>query len=373
MRILSDNSSWQIFTQAQYDTLAFGTDGAIIRTGFGLNTDKMAATHLIEFRKRATPVSSYWWADPTVDVLAQARFIVATVKRLMLPSVWLDVEQYHSDWAAYMSGDYAAAYATRFTPAQLETFYHRLYNEVVAGLFGTGIQVGIYSADWFITGYCPALANWVYDCNYWEARYARYYNPAGLKEFYSIVGKPFPIERMRDCAQYFPIVRGIARQFESYLFVQGMNPHQDYNFITDEGFNKMFDMDMIVDPPVVVEPPTVHKEFLVNTLVLNIRSGAGVGYSKVGVYYKWTKVAILEVSGDWGRTDRGWISMALVVPIQGSYIVTAVWLNIRESAGSGSKVVGNLKLGDVVYQISTSGVWFNIGKGWVSSAYLKPA
>jgi hypothetical protein len=373
MKIGIDCSYYNNYSSTQYDLLASGIDFAIVRTGFGLNVDKKASTHLSEFRKRQVQVSSYWWADPTVEVSSQARFIVSTTKKNILPSVYLDVEQFWSDWAAYMRGDYATAFATRFTPAQLETFYHRLYNEVIAGFFGAGTETGIYSADWVIDGYCPSLASWVYDKNYFEARYLRYYNPSGLASIYQKFGKPISIDKLSEFIQVAPIVRGSARQWESLVYVDKLYEHQDYVFITDEGYNKMFDMDVVVDPPVVVEPPAVNKAFLVNTLVLNIRSGAGVGYSKVGVYYKWTKVAILEVSGDWGRTDRGWISMALVVPIQGSYIVTAAWLNIREFASTSSKVIGGLKLGDVVYQISTSGVWFNIGKGWVSSTYLKPA
>lgn len=49
---------------------------------------------------------------------------------------------------------------------------------------------------------------------------------------------------------------------------------------------------------------------------LNIRSGAGTGYPVVGNYPSGTKVTILEqktVGADkWGRTDKGWISMAYV-------------------------------------------------------------
>ena len=49
---------------------------------------------------------------------------------------------------------------------------------------------------------------------------------------------------------------------------------------------------------------------------LNIRSGAGTHYEKVGEYAGGAKVTILEqktVGADvWGRTDKGWISMAYV-------------------------------------------------------------
>ncbi len=40
---------------------------------------------------------------------------------------------------------------------------------------------------------------------------------------------------------------------------------------------------------------------------LNVRSGPSTGYSKVGGFSKGTKVAITEVSGQWGKCDKGWI------------------------------------------------------------------
>ena len=50
---------------------------------------------------------------------------------------------------------------------------------------------------------------------------------------------------------------------------------------------------------------------------LNVRKGAGTGYSVVAKYDKGTVVKILEtktVSGTtWGRTDKGWVSMDYVL------------------------------------------------------------
>lgn len=43
---------------------------------------------------------------------------------------------------------------------------------------------------------------------------------------------------------------------------------------------------------------------------LNIRSKAGTNYSKVGLYSYRTVVTIKETSGNWGRTDKGWICLS---------------------------------------------------------------
>jgi len=290
----------------------------------------------------------------------------------MLPSVYLDFEQFWRDWAAYMRGDYATAYATRFTPQQLDTYYRRVHGEVYARLFGTGIEVGNYSADWFIDRYAPNMKTWAFDNNYWEAKYLRYYNPTGLANAYKTYGKPIPIDSVQQLQSAAPIANGIMRQFESLLYVRGLYEHQDWNFITDEGFNKMFQMDVPVEPTPPIIPPVITKTYIVNTWSLNIRSGAGVTYSWVGSYIKGAKVSVFEISGDWGKTEKGWINLNYTLPIQGSYMVNTVWLNIRQSAFATSAIVGGLKFGDIVYELDRSGVWINIGKGWVNSNYLKP-
>ena len=43
---------------------------------------------------------------------------------------------------------------------------------------------------------------------------------------------------------------------------------------------------------------------------LNIRSGASTSYSKVGGYTKNSVVTILAENNGWGKTDKGWISLA---------------------------------------------------------------
>ena len=46
--------------------------------------------------------------------------------------------------------------------------------------------------------------------------------------------------------------------------------------------------------------------------VLNIRSGAGMQFDPVGVYTKDTICELIEIQGNWGKTNRGWISLEYV-------------------------------------------------------------
>ena len=119
---------------------------------------------------------------------------------------------------------------------------------------------------------------------------------------------------------------------------------------------------------------------------LNIRNGAGTSYSIAGYYSNGAKVTILEQkmvgSTVWGRTDKGWISMAYVVldstdPDAGKVFVTvtASVLNVRETASTGSKVVGYLYSGAKVEILETKTVdgveWGRIANGWIAMQYTK--
>ena len=371
MKLATDNSYYQIFSPTQYDLIASGTDGAIVRLGFGTTLDKARLTHLNNFRDRGMPVSGYWWVDPTKDKNRQMDMICEETLKQKLPGIFNDAEQYWSDWAAYMRQDLATAYATRFTPDFLDNYYHDVYDGIKKG--ASGFEVGNYSADWFIDRYAPNMRNWIFDKNYWEARYLRYYNPSALPAIYNKFGKQIDISVLPEFEQYAPIVRGIGRQWESLVYVKGLYEHQDYNFFEDEAFNRMFGTSHPTDPPPPPPPEPEHTHtYLVNTLALNIRSGPGTDYSKVGMYWTGQKVIVLSINGDWGRTDKGWIHLGYTIPIQGSYVVTAAYLTIREYPTTNSKAVDWLKYGDHVFEIDRTDIWVNIGRGWISSKYLKP-
>ncbi len=126
--------------------------------------------------------------------------------------------------------------------------------------------------------------------------------------------------------------------------------------------------------------------------VLNVRSGPGTEYDKVGTYDEGTKVAIYERQqvGDsyWGRTKAGWISMNYIVleeePEQKeetfttthSIIATVTTndLNVRSGPGTRYEGVDRVNTGDKV-QITEICVldkilWGKTKKGWLCMSYV---
>ena len=55
---------------------------------------------------------------------------------------------------------------------------------------------------------------------------------------------------------------------------------------------------------------------------VNIRSGPGTGYGKVGAYPMGTVVDVLEARDGWGRTGKGWVSLAYLEAVEGPQRVT---------------------------------------------------
>ena len=139
---------------------------------------------------------------------------------------------------------------------------------------------------------------------------------------------------------------------------------------------------------------------LVNTSVLNVRSGAGINYSKIGSLTQGTKVNIISESNGWSKINYngkiGYISSQYVSEVSsnpapetnkpsnptpdnntsGNTIkeVNTNVLNVRSGAGTNYSKIGSLTQGTKVNVISESNGWSKInynGKiGYVSSQYL---
>ena len=315
MKIVLDLSYYNELTPARWDLLAPVIDGVIVRLGFGITLDNMADDHIIQCHRINKPYAGYVWSDPTRTVIDQVGMVQKAISLHSPASVFLDCEQYWRDWGAYMRGDYAAAYATRFTPAQLNDFYLKNYNATKAGV---SIPVGNYSADWFIDRYAPAMAKWIFKENYWEARYLRYYDAAWWNAKKKELGQPFDVKYMKDIAAYVPIVRGIGRQFESYIQIKGFTEwagwHMDWNVFTDESYYRMFNQQVSIPepPPVVIPPSNLYKVIFYAVWVRKFPNGTIIGY-------KWRDdvVAVVEISGEWARLEQGgWVGIKCLTKVQ---------------------------------------------------------
>lgn len=121
------------------------------------------------------------------------------------------------------------------------------------------------------------------------------------------------------------------------------------------------------------------KVYRVTGSTLNVRSGAGTGYSKIATLYAGDGVKVLESSGNWYKVSSfsgktGWVSRNYLTA--GAYAsVTASSLNMRAGAGTGYSLVGSLNFGASVKVNSVSGNWAHISSGsrsgYVSLNYLK--
>lgn len=63
---------------------------------------------------------------------------------------------------------------------------------------------------------------------------------------------------------------------------------------------------------------------------VNIRSGPGISYGKVGAYAQGAVVAVLEERNGWGRTDMGWVSMEYLEPVEMAQRVTDNGITIQQ-------------------------------------------
>ncbi|MFH2039512.1 MAG: SH3 domain-containing protein [Chloroflexota bacterium] len=330
MKLLIDVSYYNNLSPAQWDLLAPILDGVIIRLSYGLSQDQMAQTHIDTVKRLGLPYAGYHWVDPTRDLYSQINFYKFIVERFKPASMFNDFEQYWTDWAAYMRQDLATAYATRFTAAQLNSYYSKFYEESRKLV---NIPVGSYSADWFISKYAPDMGNWVTKTNYWEARYFRYYDSTWWMAKKKELGKDFDINKILEIAKQAKIIKGIGRQFESYIEVDGLSEnigyHLDWNVFSNQGFYRMFG----VDPEPKPIPPESEVYVVVSQKVgnqalrlrakPNTKSGvlageiAGtklkvLGYKKlaipkVGVMGRWLKV--LDPEGREGYVASGFVEL----------------------------------------------------------------
>ena len=113
---------------------------------------------------------------------------------------------------------------------------------------------------------------------------------------------------------------------------------------------------------------------------LNVRSTASTDGDKLGNLPYGTRVEILEKSGDWGRTEDGWISLNYVYQDgttgtnTAKGIVTGNGLNIRTGPGTNYDSSGSYNSGDrvtILEQFTYNDVtWGCTNKGWISLDYV---
>lgn len=126
------------------------------------------------------------------------------------------------------------------------------------------------------------------------------------------------------------------------------------------------------------EKPIAHVTVTANEL--NIRSGAGVGHSKVAVAKKGGEYDVYEIKGDWGRINGGWFNLDYTTYNSNSTVsnstnytvkINTDSLNIRSDAGTTNPIVGSVKKNQVYTIVEEKNGWGKLksGAGWIKLSY----
>ncbi len=125
---------------------------------------------------------------------------------------------------------------------------------------------------------------------------------------------------------------------------------------------------------------TVVAKGVVKANDLNLRSGAGTNFERLGSLTYGDRVEILETDGSWGRTSKGWIHMDYIYKDgtkgtnSGTGTITGEGLNIRSGPGTGYGAVGSYSSGDrvdILEQFTYGNTtWGCTSKGWISMSYV---
>lgn len=108
---------------------------------------------------------------------------------------------------------------------------------------------------------------------------------------------------------------------------------------------------------------------------LNIRTGPDTSFQSVGTYKKGDTVQILVKVGSWGYTEQGWIFMNYIEALAPTYTTGTCTvtrgLNIRQEPNADSEIVGELIEGTTVTVLEVDGNWGKIDQGWINLQYVK--
>ncbi len=129
---------------------------------------------------------------------------------------------------------------------------------------------------------------------------------------------------------------------------------------------------------------TSGSKYIVTASGLNVRSGAGMGFSVIAVAPRGATVTYISNSRGWwyvrlSSGTTGYVDKQYLTPVTaaetGTYSVTASVLLVRARPNTSGKRVGRLTKGTNVYVSQLNGDWGYIShngtNGWVALRYLK--
>lgn len=148
---------------------------------------------------------------------------------------------------------------------------------------------------------------------------------------------------------------------------------------TDTGSNTTSKDDTTTSSEVVSDGKTKVLGYgVVDLGSLNVRSGPGTKYDKVGTVSEGSRYAYYQKSGNWVRIEKGWVSTSYFY-IEGTSADDATSgtvtsnLNVRTGPSTSFKSTGSVKEGDKVEIQAQVNGWGYIKGGWISMKYVKQA
>lgn len=309
-----DLSHWNNLTRAQVKELVDnGLIGFAIKAGQGLNSeDNMCATHVAQSKELGVPYIIYHWPDPILEPLKQARFAIDLAKKYSANGISPDIEQYWMSWTEWYNVTvlhqpgtvraYSADYLLRFYGAYLHELTRLNRAE-------TKLPVMSYSAQWFLHGYCRALAPVIRDTtdDYWNAAYISWkqldQDPhLSWQEFHNT------LDNLVLPVKYMP--NGIPK-WSAWQFGLANLPgwaELDCDVITDEAAARYFGTSPIIVPdptPIHPEPTTLQMEVTVDTL--NMRDGPSASSNDIGDLHKGDILNVIDIAGTaaWIEFEEG--------------------------------------------------------------------
>lgn len=121
--------------------------------------------------------------------------------------------------------------------------------------------------------------------------------------------------------------------------------------------------------------------YRVDATSLNIRSGPGFNYARVGSLPDGALAEILETNGNWGRVTQGWVNLDYLRPTNQlsqadpviiGYVNTPS-LNVRSGPGTEYAVCGQVTEGYKLTIYEARDGWGRLNDGWVSLKYVNRA
>ncbi|MBC8632352.1 SH3 domain-containing protein [[Eubacterium] tenue] len=207
--------------------------------------------------------------------------------------------------------------------------------------------------------------------------------PAALFES-GFITNPTESANLSDPAYQDKLATGIANGIEKYL---------KENITLNGDVNKPIEPETPENPD---QNNQVINTGIVTATSLNVRSGSGANYSKIGSLKNGEKVEIVESQNGWhkikynggyGYVSGDYIKIdgSIVVPptneeqnkptVKNTGTVTATSLNVRNGYGASYAKIGSLKNGEKVEIVESKNGWhkikYNGGYGYISGDYIK--